>query len=89
MVLTARRSGPALDDKAERRIRAAQTVRVLVVGAIVAVVALFLIDNRDRTTVGWTVGETDAPLYVFLLGAFALGILAGILLSYRHRHRHK
>ena len=89
MVLTARKSHSTLDDKAERRIRAAQTVRVLAVGAVVAVVALFLIDNRDSTTVGWTIGETDAPLYVFLLGAFALGILVGLLLSYRHRHRHK
>ena len=89
MVLTGRTSGQTLDEKAERRIRAAQTVRVLLVGAAVAVVALFLIDNRDRTTVGWTIGETDAPLYVFLLGAFALGILVGILLSYRHRHRHR
>lgn len=89
MVTTARRSGQTLDDKAERRIRAAQTVRVLLVGAVVAVVALFLIDNRDQATVGWTVSETDAPLYVFLLGAFALGILTGVLLSYRHRHRHR
>ena len=89
MVVIGRTSGQTLDDKAERRTRAAQTVRVLLVGAAVAVVALFLIDNRDRTTVGWTIGETDAPLYIFLLAAFALGILVGILLSYRHRHRHR
>jgi uncharacterized integral membrane protein len=77
-----------LDAKAERRIRHRQTIRVVLVLAVLAVVALFLIDNSQRTTVGWTFGETDAPLFAFLLGAFALGVPVGMLIAHRRAHHH-
>lgn len=77
-----------MDTKAERRIRHRQTIRVVLVLAVLAVVALFLIDNSQRTTVGWTIGEIDGPLFAFLLGAFGLGAAVGMLIAHRRAHHH-
>lgn len=64
--------------RAERRIRAGQTVRVVVWIVVLAAVVVFAAVNRDKVNVDWVVDETNAPLSL-VIGASAL---AGALFGY-------
>lgn len=52
-----------------------------VVGIVILVlVAIFCAQNTGDTTIKFFGGETQSPLWVWLLGVLALGVLVGILL---------
>lgn len=70
------------DRRTERReaaIRRRQTVRVVSIVAILAVVVALALDNRGSVRLGYVVGERDASLVVVLVVAFVLGAIAGLL----------
>jgi len=47
---------------------------------LLLVVAIFCAQNTGDTTIKLFGGETESPLWVWLLGVLALGVLIGILL---------
>ncbi|MGQ0466841.1 MAG: lipopolysaccharide assembly protein LapA domain-containing protein [Sporichthyaceae bacterium] len=82
-----RPADPEIDPRTERKIRRAQTVKVVVALLVCAAVVGLAVDNRDRTTIGWLVGSMEAPLYVVLLLCFLAGALAGGLLTHFKRQK--
>ncbi len=60
-------------------------VRVLVAAAIVIVVLVFALVNRDRVTVDWILFERRSRLIYVIIGSALLGALADRLLQRRHR----
>jgi uncharacterized integral membrane protein len=64
--------------RAERRIRAGQTVRVIIWLVVLAAVVVFAAVNTDKVNVDWVFDQTNAPLWL-VIGASAL---AGALFGY-------
>lgn len=57
------------------------------IGLVLLVLAVILIlENRRSTTIRFLIPEVTAPLWVGLLGAVLVGVIAGALLT-RDRHR--
>jgi uncharacterized integral membrane protein len=64
-----------------------RVVRLALVAAIVAVLVLVAVDNREDVRVGYVVGDTEAPLWIVLVLAAVAGVLIGWLIKHRpHRH---
>ena len=61
------------------------TVRLVVIGIIVLAIVLVGLDNRDDVRLGYVVGDTNAPIWVVLVGAGIAGIVIGWLLKHRPR----
>ncbi|MGQ0846727.1 MAG: lipopolysaccharide assembly protein LapA domain-containing protein [Sporichthyaceae bacterium] len=76
-----------VDPRTERRIRRAQTVKVVLALVVVAAVVALAVDNRERTSIGWLFGSAEAPLYLVLLLCFGAGAAAGALLTSRKRQK--
>jgi uncharacterized integral membrane protein len=71
--------------RAERRVRADQTVRVVVWLLVLAAIVVFALANRDDVSVDWVFDETTAPLSL-VIGASAVGgVLVGLLSRTRRR----
>jgi len=69
-----------------RRSSPARTAR-LVVGTVLLVCAVaVIVDNRQKTSVGYVFGDVRAPLIVVLLAAAVVGALVGWLLLHRPHH---
>lgn len=67
---------------------AARLVRLIVVLAVVAVLVLLGLDNRQDVQVGYLVDETTAPLWMVIVISALGGVLIGALLRVRSRqHR--
>ena len=61
------------------------TVRLVLVGVLLAVVVAVAVDNRQDAKVGFLFGDVRAPLIVVVLCATVLGVAIGWLLSRRSR----
>lgn len=72
-----------VDDRTEKSIRAKQTARLLIVGALVGVLAWWAIANTDEVSVDWLVDSTEAPLVVVIVVSAAVGFVVGFLASRR------
>jgi uncharacterized membrane protein YciS (DUF1049 family) len=79
--------GEELTPGREADIRTRQTVRILVMTAILAVSAALVLDNRQSVTLGYIVGEREASLVVALVVAFVLGGIVGWMMSRRRTKR--
>ena len=65
----------------------ARVVRFTLVAAIVAVLVLVGVDNREDVRVGYVVGDAEAPIWIVLALAAVGGVLIGWLVKHRpHRH---
>jgi uncharacterized integral membrane protein len=73
------------ESRGERRIRASQTVRVVIWLVVVAVLVLFAALNTDKVSVDWAVDTTDTPLWVVI----AVSAVAGVVIGYVARPRHR
>lgn len=73
------------DDRSftERRVRAGQTIRVIVWLLLAAAVLVFALVNTDKVSVDWVVDEARAPLWVVI----ALSAVAGAVIGYLARPR--
>jgi uncharacterized integral membrane protein len=69
----------------ETRIRAAQTVRVVVWFIVLAVLVVFAALNTDKVSVDWAFDTTDTPLWVVI----AISAIAGALIGYFARPRRR
>ena len=68
---------------AERRVRAGQTVRVIIRLVVAAAVVVFALVNTEKVDVNWVFDDARVPLWV-VIGASALaGAVIGFLASPR------
>lgn len=67
----------------KRRIQFAQTVRVVVVGAIAAILVVLALANTDDVEIDWLVDSTTGPLVIIIGVSAALGFLAGLIVAWR------
>jgi uncharacterized integral membrane protein len=65
----------------------AQLIRWLFIAAIVVVLVLVAMDNRDDVRVGYAVGDTTGPIWIVILASALAGIVMGWLVRHRPRHR--
>lgn len=72
-----------VDDRTEKRIRAKQTFRILVLVLIAAVLALWAFANTDEVAVDWLVATTRGPLVVVIAISALLGFLLGAVATWR------
>ena len=70
---------------AERRIRASQTVRVVIWLVVLAVLVVFAALNTDKVTVDWAFDTTDTPLWLVI----AVSAVAGVVIGYVARPRRR
>jgi uncharacterized integral membrane protein len=61
----------------ERRIRARQTIRVLVWLVVLAAVVVFAVVNTDEVSVDWIVDDSSAPLWVVIAVSAVAGAIVG------------
>lgn len=59
--------------------------RVVIVAAILIALVVVAFDNREEVRIGYAFGSVDAPIWVVLLIAIAVGLLIGWLLRFRRR----
>jgi uncharacterized integral membrane protein len=69
----------------ERRIRAGQTVRVVIWLVVLAVLIVLAALNTDKVSVDWAFDTTDVPLWIVI----GLSALAGVVIGYLARARHR
>lgn len=74
-----------VDDRTEKKIRAGQTVRIVVLVAVAAVLVAWAFANQDEVEVDWLFDTTSGPLVVVILVSAGLGLLLGLLLGGRRR----
>jgi uncharacterized integral membrane protein len=66
---------------------AAQLIRWIFIAAIVVVLVVVAMDNRDDVPVGYAIGETSGPGWVVILASAVAGVVMGWLVRHRPRHR--
>jgi len=66
-------------DRAERRVRAGQTFRILVFLVIVAAIVIFALFNTDKVSVDWVAKKSVAPLWAVIAISAVAGALIGSL----------
>lgn len=50
---------------------------------LVILAVIFILENRDRTTIRFLIPQASAPLWTALLAALLLGVVLGVALSVR------
>jgi uncharacterized integral membrane protein len=68
-------------------IRRRQTLRLTMIALVLCAAAALAIDNRGSVTLGYVVGEREAPLVIALVVAFVLGVVVTWLSTRRGRGR--
>jgi uncharacterized integral membrane protein len=68
----------------ERSIRTRQTIRILIVVVLVAIVVAFAVDNSQQVEVGWLFGSGDVALWIVIVASFVVGGIAGYVAGRRH-----
>jgi uncharacterized integral membrane protein len=58
-------------------------LRLVVIVALVAAIVLVAADNRDKVSVGYVIGDVEAPLWIVLVAAGIAGIVIGWLIRHR------
>lgn len=74
-----------VDDRTERKIRAGQTVRIVLLVVIAGVLAAWAFANRDDVEVDWLFDTTTGPLVVVILLSAGIGLVLGLLIGWRRR----
>ena len=59
--------------------------RWIVAAAIIVAFVVVALDNRDDVRVGYVVGDVEAPIWLVLLIAVAVGLVLGWLTRFRRR----
>ena len=63
-------------------------IRLLVALAVLVVIVLLAVDNRDDTRVGYVWDDATFPLWTVIVGSAVAGALIGWMLRFRSRHHH-
>jgi uncharacterized integral membrane protein len=64
--------------KAEHRVRAGQTMRVIIWLVVVAVLVVFAVANTDKVNVDWVVNKASAPIWAVI----GVSAVAGAIIGY-------
>lgn len=72
-----------VDQRTEKRIRAKQTLRILVFVLVAGILALWAFANTDEVAVDWLVDTTRGPLVVVIAISALLGFLLGAVATWR------
>ena len=64
-----------------------RVIRLLVVAALIAVLVIVALDNRDEQRIGYAIGDFEAPMWVLIVGAAVGGMFIGWLIRHRPRNR--
>jgi uncharacterized integral membrane protein len=70
-------------DRAERRIRTGQTIRVIIWLVVLVAIVVFALVNTDEVSVDWIVDDANAPLWAVI----AVSAVAGAIIGYVARPR--
>jgi uncharacterized integral membrane protein len=70
---------------AETRIRAGQTIRVVIWLVVLAALVVFGALNTNKVNVDWAFDTTDAPLWLVI----AVSAVAGVVIGYIARPRRR
>jgi uncharacterized integral membrane protein len=62
-------------------------IRLIFVAAIIVVIVVVGMDNRDDVRVGYAIGDAQAPVWVVIVIATVVGIVIGWLIRHRPRRR--
>ncbi len=68
---------------AERKVRAGQTIRVIIWLVVAAAVVVFALVNTEKVSVDWVVDEAEAPLWAVIALSAVAGAIIGFLASPR------
>ena len=74
-----------LPSHAETRIRAGQTVRVVLWLIVVAALLVFGALNTDKVNVDWAFDQTDVALWLVIAVSAVAGVVIGYLVAPRRR----
>jgi uncharacterized integral membrane protein len=66
---------------------AATTARLIVGALLLAALIAVIVDNRRSVSVGYVVGDAEAPMFVVLVAAALAGAIIGWLFLHRRRRR--
>lgn len=69
---------------AERRVRAGQSVRVIVWLVVLVAVVVFAALNTDKVNVDWALDTTSVPLWLVIAASAAAGAAVGYLTRPKH-----
>lgn len=74
-----------VSDRTERKIRLAQTIRIVVVVVIAVVLVAWASANTQDVEVDWLFDTTTNSLVVVIIGSAVLGFLIGLFVAWRRR----
>ena len=74
-----------VSEKTERRIRIRQTVRVLLLLILAAVLVVWALANTDDVEVDWLFATSTVPLVIVIGASAVVGVLLGLLAGQRRR----
>jgi uncharacterized integral membrane protein len=69
--------------RGERRVRAGQTLRILVFLVIVVAMLVFALVNTDKVSVDWVAKKSEAPLWAVIAISAIAGAAIGALARMR------
>ena len=61
-------------------------IRMIVVVALVAVLVVVALDNRNKARVGYAIGDADIPVWFLIVAAAVGGMIIGWLVRHRPRN---
>jgi uncharacterized integral membrane protein len=82
--MTEEREGTVIHE-ATRSHDAGVIIRFVLIAAIVVVIVLVALDNRDDVRVGYVFGDKQGPIWIVLVAAAAAGFIVGWLATRRRR----
>ncbi len=62
-------------------------IRLIVVAALLAVLVIVALDNRNDARIGYAIGDANAPMWVLIVAAAVGGMIIGWLIRHRPRNR--
>jgi uncharacterized integral membrane protein len=74
-----------VSEKTERRIRTRQTLRVLILLILAAVLVVWALANTDDVEVDWLFDTSTVPLVIVIAVSAVVGFVLGLLAGQRRR----
>lgn len=62
-------------------------IHLLLIAAIIVILVVVALDNREDARLGYVVGERLAPTWIVIVAAAAAGVVMGWLVRHRPRRR--
>ena len=61
-------------------------IRLIVVAALVAVLVIVALDNRNDARIGYAIGDATVPVWFLIVASAAGGVIIGWLIRHRPRN---